>query len=121
MATLKEKNTPLILIFIVWCLAVYFTFLSSPANFCDKLQSTFKEFNAKEGLIVIVSPLLALILTGLISSENKARLVFWRYKYALPGHRAFSELAKHDARINITELVQKIGPFPKAPKEQNSR
>ena len=119
--SLKEKNTPLIVIFIVWCLALYAIFVISPTDFWDKLRSTFKEFNAKDGLILIISPILTLILTGLVSSDNKARLVFWKYKYALPGHRAFSTVVKHDARINAKQLAQKMGSLPKSPKEQNSR
>jgi len=119
--TLKEKNAPIIVIFIVWCLALYTVFVISPTDFWDKFQSTFKEFNKKDGLILIISPILTLILTGLISSDNKARLVFWRFRYALPGHRAFSDVVKHDARINIKQLAQKMGSLPKGPKEQNSQ
>lgn len=119
--SLKEKNTPLIVIFIVWCLALYVVSVISPSDFWDKLQSTFKEFNRKDGLIITISPILALILAGLVSSDNKARLVFWRYRYALPGHRAFSVVAKRDARINAKQLAQKMGSIPKGPKEQNSQ
>ncbi len=119
--SLKEKNTPLIVIFIVWCLALYAVFVISPSDFWDKLQSTFKEINAKDGLIFIISPILTLILTGLVSSDNKAKLVFWKCRYALPGHRAFSTVIRHDVRINKKQLAQKMGSFPKGPKEQNSR
>jgi hypothetical protein len=119
--SLKEKNAPIVVIFIVWCLALYAVFVISPTDFWGKLQSIFKEFNAKDGLILIISPILTLILTGLISSDNKAKLVFWRYRYALPGHRAFSEVVKHDARINVKQLAQKMGSIPKGPKEQNSQ
>jgi hypothetical protein len=119
--SLKEKNTSITVIFIIWCLALYAVFVISPTGFWDKLQSTFKEFRAKDGFIIIFSPILTLILTGLVSSDNKARLVFWRYRYALPGHRAFSVLAKHDARINVKQLAQKMGSLPKGPKEQNNR
>lgn len=38
----------------------------------------------------------------------------------LPGHRAFSEHAETDPRINVAELKEKIGEFPENPRDQNS-
>ncbi len=119
--SLKEQNTWIIVLFFMWCLTVYAMFAIMPADPWGKLQSTFKELNAKDGIIAALSPILALLLTGLISSDNKARLVFWRYNHALPGHRAFSQLIRKDPRIDINALKQKMGSLPKGPKEQNSQ
>jgi len=80
---------------------------------------TFKEFNAKDEIIIALLPVLTLVFTGLISSENKARLVYWRLKNALPGHRVFSTLVKRDSRIDIQNLNRKMGGLPQEPKEQN--
>jgi len=117
---LKRRNAPVVFIFIVWCLAIYITFLSSPSGFWEKLISTFQECRAKDGIIIVLSPILALILTGLISSGNKARLVYWRLKNALPGHRVFSKLANKDPRIDIHNLLKKMGSLPQDPKKQNT-
>ncbi len=118
---LKRKNALVVFIFIIWCLAIYIAFLSSPSGFWDKLISTFQQYRAKEGIIVVLSPILVLILTGLISSGNKARLVYWRLRNALPGHRVFSKLAKDDPRIDMKNLLSKMGSLPQDPKEQNTK
>jgi hypothetical protein len=66
----------------------------------------------------------ALIVTtvanGLLSADIKARLVFLRWKHALPGHRAFSKYAASDPRIDIGKLKKVCGnKFPDDPVEQN--
>jgi len=118
---LKKKNAPIVSILIIWCFAIYIAFLSSPSGFWEKLVSTFQEYRAKDGIIVALSPILALILTGLISSGNKARLVYWRLRNALPGHRVFSKLARSDPRIDMQNLLRKMGSLPQDPKEQNTK
>ncbi len=100
-------------------MALYITFQAVPSRFWEKLVSTFTEVQLKDGLLVALSPILALVLTGIISSKFKARLVFWRWKYPLPGHRAFSKLASTDPRVNIKILEQKLGEISMDPIEQN--
>jgi hypothetical protein len=119
---LKSKNMPVVVIFIAWCVAVYIGFLSYPAGVFEKLMAAFKEQHAKDSIVTVLSPILILILTGIISSGNKARLVFWRIDNALPGHRAFSKLAPGDPRIDMQKLIKKMGDaLPEDPKEQNSK
>ncbi len=118
---LKKENAPIVFIYIIWCFAIYIAFLSSPSGFLEKLVSTFREFRAKDGIIIALSPILALILTGVISTANKARLVYWRLRNALPGHRVFSKLARSDPRIDMLNLSRKIGSLPQDPKEQNTK
>ena len=65
-------------------------------------------------------PLAAVFLNDLLPSNAKASIVFWRIKDALPGHRAFSEHAETDPRINIALLKKKVGEFPQNPRDQNS-
>ncbi|MGA3099525.1 MAG: hypothetical protein ABSF25_23975, partial [Bryobacteraceae bacterium] len=54
----------------------------------DGLRAIFTD--AQNLLPVGVALIVATVLTGLLSSEAKARLVFLRWHHALPGHRAFS-------------------------------
>jgi hypothetical protein len=115
-----EKNTALVILFIIWCIALYLTFQASAVSFWDKLLTIFKEASLKDGLLVAMSPIIALILTGIISPTNKARLVFWKWKHTIPGHKAFSKLAPDDPRIDMAKLRQKIGSVPTDPVEQNS-
>ena len=68
------------------------------------------------GLALIV----ATALTGLLSSEAKARLVFLRWHNVLPGHRAFTVHAVRDPRIDVGALEKIHGAaFPVDPVEQN--
>ncbi len=116
---LKRKNVPIVTVFIMWCLAIYLTFQCAPSGFWSELQATISELRLKEGVALIMSPVLALVLTGLISPANKARLVFWKWKHALPGHAAFSLLAPKDPRIDMALLGEKIGSVPTDPEMQN--
>jgi len=116
---LKLKNIPIIIVFIIWCVAIYITFQAAPEGFWDKLISTYRDIRVKDGILVVLSPILALVLTGLITPANKARLVFWKWKYPLPGHRAFSKLALHDSRINLNVLERKLTTVPTDPMDQN--
>jgi hypothetical protein len=79
--------------------------LASAANF------------APVGIAVVITTLL----NGLISADMKARLVFLRWTYPLPGHRAFSKSALRDPRISVDKLTQAIsGKIPNDPSEQNA-
>jgi hypothetical protein len=64
---------------------------------------------------------LAGVVNGLLSSDTKARLVFWRWAHPLPGSFAFSRYAQRDSRIDLAALEKRVGPFPSEPREQNAR
>jgi hypothetical protein len=49
------------------------------------------------------------VTNGLLSANMKARLVFLRWMYALPGHRAFSKYALADPRIDLARLKKSLG------------
>lgn len=68
------------------------------------------------GFVVVITA----VLNGFFSSDTKARLVFLRWSNALPGHRAFSQYAKSDPRIDPITLQKSLGaPFPVDPLDQN--
>lgn len=106
---LKKENSVVIGIFIIWCIAIYVAFLAYPTGIFEKALAIFKEQNAKSSAAAMFLPILIVVLTGFISPENKARLVFWKYNNALPGHRAFSKLAPNDPRIDMQALMKKMG------------
>jgi hypothetical protein len=116
--TLKEQNAKLI-----W------TFFSFNALFFYALAITpiinFKEFDWQEfvtgrGIWLIIIPLVLFIINGLISSDQKAIITFWRIKNPLPACRAFSIFAKKDDRIDFNKLESTYSPLPETAKEQNS-
>ncbi len=117
---LKTGNLPVVVIFIVWCISLYATFIIGFDSFWAELQSKYASLSKKSGLVIVMMPVLVLVLNGIISAEMKAILVFWRIKNALPGHRAFTQLAPKDARIDMSELREKLGDIPRAGKDQNA-
>lgn len=61
------------------------------------------------------------VLNGLVGSNFKAKLVFWRWNNPLPGSRAFSELAKKDPRIDLNRIIRVEGKdLLKDSEKQNS-
>ncbi|HTV54998.1 MAG TPA: hypothetical protein VMI06_08775 [Terriglobia bacterium] len=84
----------------------------------DGLRAIFT--GAQDLLPVGVALIVATVLNGLLSADAKACVVFLRWHHALPGHRAFSEHAVRDPRIDVAAL-EKIcgGKLPTNPLEQN--
>jgi hypothetical protein len=84
----------------------------------DGLRAIFTDTSnlAPIGIALVIST----VLNGFLSADNKARLVFLRWRNPLPGHRVFSEYAVSDPRIDLAELF-KIhgGDLPFDPVEQN--
>jgi hypothetical protein len=84
----------------------------------DGLRAVFTD--AHNLLPVGVALVVATVLNGLLSAETKARLVFLRWHHVLPGHRAFSEHAAHDPRIDLSAVEKLHGAaLPADPLEQN--
>lgn len=116
---LKEGNKVLLAAYLaVHGLVVAWTTLGWP--------SSLDHFKAIVGVEWIKAAILA-IPTLLVSYLNrlgrdrvKTGLVFWRTENALPGCRAFTELAPKDPRIDLASLKQAVGGmFPISPGEQN--
>ncbi len=62
------------------------------------------------------------VVNGILSDKTKYRLVFLRWKFALPGHRAFSRHALDDPRISLQALQEVCGPdWPTTPAAENQK
>jgi hypothetical protein len=84
----------------------------------DGVRAMFTDANKllPIGFALVIST----VLNGLLSATNKARLVFFRWKNALPGHRVFSEYAATDPRIDLAALTLIHGSaLPADPIDQN--
>ncbi|WP_026638916.1 hypothetical protein [Bordetella petrii] len=82
--------------------------------------SLTKAIAIRVGLTALL-PLPALLLSWLVSPNQKAILVFWRRQYPLPGARAFSIHAPADPRIDLAALRRHVGEFPVAERDQNTK
>jgi hypothetical protein len=69
---------------------------------------------------VAVAFAITTILNGLLSSDAKARLIFWRWRNPLPGCRAFSHYLTRDPRIDFGALERALGTLPTEPAAQNA-
>lgn len=116
--TLKEQNSKLIWVFFSFNVVLFYIIgLSQTINFSDL---EIKSFITVKGVWVLIVPLLLFVLNGIVSSDIKAILSFWRFKNPLPACRAFSYYADKDDRIDKNYLSTKFGQLPSLPKEQNS-
>jgi hypothetical protein len=68
-----------------------------------------------------VLPVIILLLTGLLSHEAKARLVYWKIANPLPGSAAFTKHGPKDSRIDMTALAKNVGGLPTDSSEQNAK
>lgn len=114
---LKAKNTPQLWILLsanilITC-GIFF-----PIYF-KEITSEFDIIFILKGLGASIAPLLLFLLNGLLSSNQKAVLVFWKLKNPLPGSEAFSKLSKEDTRIDRKKLKEIYGSLPKNPSDQN--
>ncbi|MFL0681953.1 MAG: hypothetical protein ACJLTB_02015 [Algoriphagus aquaeductus] len=85
----------------------------------EEIPEQIQSFQIVRGLGILAAPILIFILNGILTSDQKAFLVFWKFRNTLPGHRAFTKYAKIDARVNLDRLVQLHGDLPTDEKEQN--
>jgi hypothetical protein len=116
--TLKEQNSKLIWVFFSFNVVLFYIVgLSQIINFSEL---EIKSFITVRGVWVLIVPLLLFVLNGIVSSDFKAILSFWRFKNPLPACRAFSFYADKDDRIDKNFLTSKFGQLPVLPKEQNS-
>lgn len=117
--SLKEKNNTKI-----WMIVAFNTVLFWS---CIKAQTLATgDFSAIGTQAVSLLPaglaaIVASVLNSLISADVKAMIVFWRYRHALPGHRAFSVHAAKDARVNLSKIAAHFkGEVPDTPEAENA-
>lgn len=117
MENLKSKYKKHLIAFLVANVAVYAA-MSVGGGISD-IQSTVDALMSEKGLFIALSPIIILVINGLVSADWKARLIFWRYSNPLPGSEAFSKHINNDPRIHVDHLQEHWGELPNDPVEQN--
>lgn len=115
---LKSKNVPQLWVLLLANVLILFG-LAFPIFF-EQIKSEINIIFILKSLGISFAPLLLFLLNGLISSNQKAILVFWKLKNPLPGSEAFSKYSKTDSRIDRKKLKDIYGTLPKKPSEQNN-
>lgn len=86
------------------------------------LSFNTEKLNKEDVIDLIPLPSLILlstiILNGLFTSEFKYKLVFLKTTNPLPGSR-LQKVLENDDRFSINQVIEKFGPIPDNPKEQN--
>lgn len=72
-----------------------------------------------KNLLSLFLPFVTLILDGIVTSDFKAVIVYWKWRNPLPGHEAFTVHGKEDARVDMNALEAEYGPLPTEPTSQN--
>lgn len=84
-------------------------------------DATWNQLTVMRGLATTVLPVAVLLLTGLLSHNVKAMLVYWRIKSPMPGCAAFTRHGPADVRIDMAALKKNVGELPTDPAEQNKK
>jgi len=116
--TLKEQNAKMIWTFFSFNALFFYILAIAPIL-------TFKNFDWQEfvlgrGIWLLIIPVILFILNGLLSSDQKAIIAFWKFKNPLPACRSFSVFALKDDRVDFKRLEADFSPLPVTAKEQNA-
>jgi hypothetical protein len=117
---LKRGNVPTLILYLIWNVAIFLVVCNGTTDFWDNTRQRVAQLKARDSLFCFLTPLVLTIACGLLPASWKATLVFWRIKNALPGSRAFTELAKRDPRIDASRLRTKLGKAPTTPRDENA-
>lgn len=90
------------------------------ASYFKTILDNYNEMLTLRSSGILAAPLILFIINGLLSSNQKAILVFWRLKYPLPGSRAFSVHGLKDTRVDMVQIANAHNPLPSTPESQNA-
>ena len=118
--TLKTKNAPYTVAFTILCYVGFALANGLDWSFAQSVSMSNGGLALENPLLSLAFFVLTLVLTYLLPSGWKHRLIYTRWRNPLPGSWVFSELVDRDERISRQELVNQYGHFPEPPAEQNA-
>ncbi len=110
---MKEKIGPALVVVVLGNFVVFYLAVKTGALFSEGIAALVQEW--QDALPVGAAVLLTTIANGLLSRDNKARVVFWRWDNPLPSREAFSRHSRAEQRINVQALDNQFGPLPSDP------
>ena len=117
-ANLKKQNTPYLWTFFIFNAVVFLLLFF--ASYFETILDNYNEMLTLRSSGILAAPLILFIINGLLSSSQKAILVFWRLKHPLPGSRAFSVHGLKDTRVDMVQIANAHNPLPSTPESQNA-
>lgn len=115
---LKDGNKTALKSYAVLNVVVFWGIFVAHADL-STIPELLRSISIKDGLIAIVAPTATFVLDGVFSPDVKARLVYWRWYFPLPGSRAFTKHLLSEHRADRQSLIQQWGPLPDDPGDQN--
>lgn len=115
--SLKSLNMKWLVMLAVFDMLVVFLFIAPGVIDTTSLS----QLTIARGLATTVLPVVLLLITGVLSHDAKAILVYWKIRNVMPGCQAFTKYGSSDLRIDMTALKKNVGVLPTEPTEQNSK
>ena len=116
--SLKDANRVPLLAMMAANLVVFYATVKTDAIFGGDWLELARGW--QDALPAGVGLILVGIANAQTSAENKARIVFLRWKNPLPGSEAFTRHAASDPRVDLDAIEGAHGPLPTDPREQNA-
>jgi len=117
--SIKSEIFPYLRNFIIINIIIFIAIYIYGKIGIKELQKIIELFTFRDGFILIAIPIITIVTNGILTSNIKSSLVFWKIKSPLPGCRIFSNLALHDPRIDFNKIIKKYGNIPHEPSAQN--
>lgn len=116
-ANLKEANRLALVAVLVANLSLFSIAITADELIIRNWAAAAEELSkaVPAGILLI----LAGVLNAQLSADEKARIVYLRWSYPLPGAYAFTRYGPADHRVDMRALEQSFGPLPTEPWEQN--
>lgn len=121
--TLKQVNLIYVQGYLIANILVFWLLAGLKfGNLIESLEASFGKITDKIIESIVISALFyigTVVICGLLSSNLKYILIFWRWQNPLPGTRAFTHLMSKDPRIDPKILEERYAPLPIDPADQN--
>lgn len=118
--SLKAQNLWMLIGFVATNVVVFWAVVATGALDVYTWVGLLRGVDLTDGILGLALPAAAIVLSGLISTDGKARIVFLRWTHPLPGSRAFTELGPRDPRVEMASLRTRLGELPTDSDAQNA-
>lgn len=115
---LKQSNALNLWLFFMFNIVIYLLFFYP--EFTTLFGGDLTNLLTFRSSGIAIAPIILFVINGILTSDQKAFLVYWKFRNTLPGHRAFTKYALEDPRVELNRLTQLHGPLPWIPKAQNT-
>ena len=116
--TYLKRNRPSLWTFVAVNIAAFWGIVVWGADF-SAIETAWASLSAKDGVAVMLAPVVVFVFNGLLPADAKARIVYLRWRNPLPGCRAFSVHLPAEVRADPQRLAERWGPFPTDAASQN--